>query len=88
MEDEFELIMSPLCQSISSGGRTVKIEIYQDEPGAWILEIEDEYGNSTVWDDRFDSDAAALTEAKSAISEDGITSFIGPEDGKSGGGWR
>ncbi len=88
MNDNFELEMSPLSQSISSGGRTVQIDIYKDGEGKWILEIQDEYGNSTVWDDRFKSDSLALTEAKKAILEEGITTFIGPPDGKSDGNWK
>lgn len=64
MNDEFNVVMSPLCQSISSGGKTVQVEIYQDEKGMWILEVVDEFNNSTVWDDPFKSDKDALTEVK------------------------
>lgn len=88
MNDKFELEVSPLSQSISSGGRTVQIDIYKDGEGKWILEIQDEYGNSTVWDDRFESDSLALTEAKKAILDERITTFIGPADGKSDGNWK
>ena len=89
MSDEPEIERSPLSQSISSGGRTVKVEIYRLKgESAWILEIEDEFNNSTVWDDPFDSDSEALTEARKSILKDKITSYIGPEDGKSNGEWR
>ena len=88
MEDDFELRMSPLCQRISSGGKTVQIEIYGDGEGKWILEIEDVHGNSTVWDDPFETDSAALTEAKKSILGETIKTFIGPEDGKSNGKWK
>ena len=64
MEDEFELVMSPLCQTIQSGGESVKVEIYGDGNGKWILEIEDQHGNSTVWDDPFTTDVLALTRLK------------------------
>jgi len=51
--------------------------------------LEDEFGNSTVWDDLFDTDSAALIEAKKAILKDQINSFIGPEDGKGNSGdWK
>ena len=69
--------MSPLCQEISSGGNTVKVEIYDDGEDGWILEVVDEYGNSTVWDDPFPTDDAALTEVKKTISEEGIQMLIG-----------
>ncbi len=88
MEDDFEIEFSPLCQSISSGGKSVQAHIYRNDDDKWILELEDEYGNSTVWDDLFDTDSAALIEAKKAILEDRITSFIGPEDGKGNGDWK
>jgi len=80
---------SELSQSISSGGRTVRVEIYRLEGDPkWTLEIEDEYNNSTVWDEEFETDSAALVEAKKSILEEKITKFIGPEDGKSDGKWR
>ncbi len=86
MNEEPTLEMSLLCQSISSEGNTVHIDIFRLEGGLWALEIEDEYGNSTVWDDEFESDSAALTEAQKSIAEQGIKTFIGPVDGK--GQWR
>ena len=87
MSDDFKVEMSPLCQSITSEGKTVKVEIYVDGTGKWILEVEDQIGNSTVWEDLFLTDSAALAEAKQAILDHGIDSLIGPESGKSDGGW-
>ena len=89
MNYEPKLEKSSLSQSISSEGHTVKVEIYRLEGDkTWVLEIEDEYGNSTVWDDEFDSDELALSEAKEAISSETISSFIGPADGKPDEEWR
>ena len=88
MNDEPKLEKSPLCQPISSGGQTVKVEIYRLEGGLWTLEIEDEYGNSTVWDDEFETDVAALAEAKKSILEDTASEYIGPRDGKPNERWR
>lgn len=86
MSQDPELEYSPLCQSLSSGGRTVEVQIYRLSGEAlWVLEVVDEFNNSTVWDDMFESDAAALLEVKKAILEERIGSFIGPEDGK--GSW-
>lgn len=45
----------------------------------WILEVVDEYNNSTVWDDPFDSEELALAEVKAMIQEEGIVTFIGPD---------
>lgn len=90
MDDEPKLELSDLSQEITSGGRTVSVEIYRlkgDEE--WALEIVDEFNNSTAWDETFPTESAALTEAKKAILEERVTSFIGPEDGKSDGGhWK
>lgn len=89
MNDEPKLELSPLSQEISSGGRTVNVEIYRLEGDTgWVLEVVDEFNNSTVWDDMFESDSAALTEAKKTILAERVDSLIGPEDGKSDGKWR
>jgi len=83
MNDEPELIDSLLSQQISSNGRTVLVEIYRlaDEKN-WALEVVDEFNNSTVWDEAFATETAALTEVKKTILEDGIQSLIGPEPSK------
>ena len=77
-----ELQVSPLSQNISSEGHTISVQIYKLETeSSWVLEIEDEFGNSTTWDDTFESDSAALAEAKQTILDEGITSLIGaPEE--------
>lgn len=80
MDDEPELIDSPLERSVTQGGLTVKVFIYKFETDDdWVLEIEDHRGGSTVWDERFPTDQAALDEALKAIAEDGIESFLVPE---------
>lgn len=77
MDKEPEVIMSPLCQEISSGGSAVQVDIYRGGDEGWILEVVDEHGNSTVWDDPFPTDIAALTEVKKTILEEGIQTLIG-----------
>ena len=69
--------MSPLCQSVTREGHTVQIEIYEGDPGKWILEVVDMAGNSTVWDDQFDTDQQALDELHRTITEEGIESLVG-----------
>ncbi|WP_019933712.1 hypothetical protein [Oceanimonas smirnovii] len=84
MSEEPKLIISPLSQSISSKGHTVAVHIYQLEGEKdWALELEGEHGNSYVWNDGFVTESAALTEAKQTILAEGMSIFIGPEDGKS-----
>ena len=87
MNEEPKLEVSPLSQQVSSGGRTVSVEIYRLEgETSWTLEVVDEHNNSTVWDDTFETESAALTEAKKTILAEGVSSLIGPEDGK--GEWK
>ena len=73
---------SPLTQSVIRDGKTVQIEIYEDGEGGWLLEVVDEYGNSTVWDASFGSDQEALDEAFKTIDEEGIDTLIGPPSNK------
>lgn len=69
--------MSPLCRSVTHDGRTVQVEIYVGDAGGWILEVVDEFNNSTLWDDEFESDRKALDEANRVILAEGIESLIG-----------
>ena len=75
-DDDFELVYSPLCQVISVGADSVYVKIYGDGKGKWILEVEDEHDNSTVWDDPFDTDQDALDEVLKTIREEGIWCLI------------
>ena len=81
MNEEIEIVMSPLSQKISSAGKTVQVDIFQDGKGGWILEVVDEFGNSTVWDDPFKEDAEALNEVKKVILSEGIDALIGSDTG-------
>lgn len=82
MEDDPDIKMSTLCQSVTRDGKTVQIEIFEDGENGWLLEVVDQYGNSTVWDDPFDTEQEALDEAMSTIDEEGIDVLIGPESGE------
>ena len=81
---EPDLIDSSLSQTIIRDGKPVKLEIYADAHGGWLLEAVDQYGNSTVWDESFASEQEALDEALRTIDDEGIDSLIGPPnaDGK------
>jgi hypothetical protein len=74
---EPELIVSPLEQTVERDGIALRIGIYRlaHEPD-WVLEVEDPFGGSTVWDDRFASEQDALEAALSTIEEDGAESLI------------
>ena len=76
MDDE-KLVNSSLSQFVTRDERTVKVEIYRDDKSGWILEVVDEYGNSTVWDDAFESERHALDVALETIDKEGIAALIG-----------
>jgi len=89
MNEDPEIEYSDHCQEIQSGGNKFSIQIYRIEGTKdWSLEIVDQYGNSSVWEDLFASDSAAITEAKKSILEESSSTFVGPSDGKSSGKWR
>ena len=77
--DDYEVKMSPLSQAVTREGKTVQVDIYEDGEGGWMLEVEDEYWNSTVWEDPFETDEMALQEALETIEKEGINALIGPE---------
>jgi len=71
-----ELIHSKLCQVVSGEGTQVDIQIYRSKDSNWSLEVIDETGASTVWDDLFPTDQMALDEALKTIQEEGIRVFM------------
>ncbi len=76
MTDDMDIIHSPLAQTHSANGHTLRIDIYRSTNSPWILEVVDEGGTSTVWDDPFETDTAALEAAFLAIEKEGIASFV------------
>lgn len=74
-DEEFEVIESPLNQSITRNGVEVRVEIYGDMEGGWILEIVDAQNTSHVWDEPFATDQQALTEALRALDEEPLEFF-------------
>ncbi len=77
MTEESEVKYSPLCQTIERDDKSVKVMIYEDGEGGWILEVVDEHGNSTVWDAPFVTDQEALDEVMECVKDDGIDVLIG-----------
>ncbi len=80
MTEDIDIFHSPLEQTYSADGHTVRIQIYRSPDSQWILEVVDERGTSIVWDDQFATDKAALEEAFSSIESEGIASFITKAD--------
>lgn len=83
MDHDYVPPSSPLCRTVTDRGHTVRVEIYQNGEGGWLLEVVDEFNNSTVWDDPFATDQSALDEALRTIRDEGIESLIGPPNVRS-----
>ncbi len=67
---EPEFIESPLSQNVTRNGVSVRVEIYADSDGGWILEVVDAENASHVWDEPFETDQQALAEALRALDEE------------------
>ena len=74
-EEHPEIIMSPLCQSVTEADYSVRVEIYRGDASKWILEVADPGGGSTVWDEQFETDQLALAEFKRTLKSEGIRAF-------------
>jgi len=75
MEDDCENIYSPLARSITEKEHTVEVCIYRGSDTDWYLEVINAEGTSTLWEDQFPTDQAALDEVFRVIREDGIESL-------------
>ncbi|WP_239143101.1 hypothetical protein [Variovorax sp. WS11] len=74
--EEPDFIESPLSQTVTRNGVTVRVDIYGDSNGRWILEIVDGENTSHVWDEHFETDQQALNEALRALDEEPLE-FLG-----------
>jgi hypothetical protein len=75
-DDDYVLIDSPLSGPMRRDGVEIEICIYrgEDKPG-WIPEVVDSEGNSFVWDDKFETDQAAMDELLRTIRVEGMKQF-------------
>lgn len=81
MTDFPGIIRSPLSQIITHDGITVRVEIYRlDGTEGWTLELVDEEGGSTVWQDSFATDAEAFAEFMDGVRQLGLAKLIDPDD--------
>ena len=75
------IVTSDLSRRVHLDGQDYLIEIYrlEDNP-TWSLEVVDEEGTSTVWDELFNTDQDALDEVLKAIEEEGTGAFRDTEN--------
>ena len=74
-----KLITSPLSGPFTEGDMTVDVQIYRLEDTQWTLEVVDGEGTSTVWDDQFETAAAAKAEFLRCVAEEGLLGTIAGE---------
>ena len=81
MSDFPGIIRSPLSQTGTPDGITVQVEIYRiDGTDGWTLELIDEEGGSTVWQDSFATDAEAFAEFMDGVRQLGLARLIDPDE--------
>lgn len=77
MDDEYKIITSPLSRKITRDGMTIDVQIYRGENDpVWVLEVIDQEGASTVWEDTFQTEQDALNEVFQTIASEGIGCFL------------
>ncbi len=65
---------------ITRDDKTVRIDVYPDGEGGWILEIVDQDWNSTAWDETFATAEEAMRIGVEAVEKEGIDAFIGEDE--------
>lgn len=71
-----KLIYSPHSGPFEKNGHRIVVCIFRfEDETEWTLEVEDAQGNSTVWNEEFESDEAAWTTLLRTIEVDGIEAF-------------
>ncbi len=71
------IVTSGLSGIVIEQGITVIVNIIrlEDERG-WSLEVENERGTSTVWDETFPTDDAAYAAFRQTVDEEGMRVFL------------
>ncbi|MDK1376769.1 MULTISPECIES: hypothetical protein [unclassified Sinorhizobium] len=77
-ESEQHYEFSEFCGEFVDDGVMVILSIYRPAGtnADWTLEVVDQEGYSTVWDDQFDTDRDAFQEFLATVLRDGIRSFL------------
>ena len=71
------IITSGLSCTISKDGSKVEVLIYRlEHDPMWALEVVNEQGTSTVWDDLFDTDDEAFAAFQLTLDDEGMDAFF------------
>jgi hypothetical protein len=75
-EPDPNIIYSDLCRAVTVDDVTVEVKIYRlEHDPKWALEVVNEAGTSTVWDDLFETDTQAYA-AFCATLQEGMETFL------------
>lgn len=75
------IVVSDLSRSVTIDEVTVRVEIYRiAHDRGWQLEVVNELGTSTVWDDLFGTDQDALEAFEQTVTDEGIETFLDGDD--------
>ncbi|KMS52634.1 hypothetical protein V474_24090 [Novosphingobium barchaimii LL02] len=71
------IIESPLSKTVTRHAITVQVAIFKIGGDAgWTLEVVNAEGTSTVWEEPFDTDAAAFKAFLRAVETEGMETFL------------
>jgi hypothetical protein len=76
--DDSEIERSPLSGPVTRDGITVSVEIcrMRVDGDGWSLEVVDDEGGSTVWDETFPTDRDAYQEFQQALEAEGLPGLL------------
>jgi hypothetical protein len=76
-DNDPEIESSPLSRSVTHDDIVVRVEIYREagSDDGWLLEVVNQKGTSTVWDDLFATDVEAFAVFQKTLEAEGIDAF-------------
>ncbi|CAM3143940.1 MULTISPECIES: hypothetical protein [Sphingomonas] len=76
-ERDPNIVNSGLSRTVTVQGARVEVMIYRlEHDPQWALEVVNENGTSTVWDNLFDTDEEASEAFELTLREEGIDAFL------------
>jgi hypothetical protein len=72
-----EIESSPLSRSVTHDDIVARVAIYREAGSGdgWLLEVVNQKGTSTAWDDLFATDVEAFAEFQKTLEAEGIDAF-------------
>jgi hypothetical protein len=71
------LIISGLSRDVTREDITVRVNIHRlEDRVGWALEVVNDKGTSTVWDELFDTDEDADAAFHETLADEGMTAFF------------